>query len=160
MMTDTVSELAPTCHVVWPGESTQAKQHLLHAAGISAQTVGAQGIHMQLVTIPPLARAKAHKHAGHETAIYILSGRSGVWFGEELEQHLFVGAGEFLYIPANMPHLPYNPGEADPCVAVVARTDPNDDESVVLLGELDVLFEQPVSAEGLSRTSPDALPER
>jgi hypothetical protein len=36
------------------------------------------------VTIPPGARAKGHEHEGHETTIYILSGESGVWYGQRL----------------------------------------------------------------------------
>jgi uncharacterized RmlC-like cupin family protein len=160
-MADTpVTEMVPTCRVVRPGRSTNAKQQLLHAAGISADSVGAQGIHMQLVTIAPLARAKAHKHEGHETAIYMLGGKCGVWFGEELEQHLFVSAGEFFYIPANMPHVPYNPSETDVCVAVVARTDPRDEESVVLLEDLDMLFPDPVGAYRLPRESLEVSSER
>jgi len=51
----------------------------------------------------------------------------------DLEQHLRVGAGDFLYIPAGVPHLPANPSASEPCVAVIARTDPNEQESVVLL---------------------------
>ena len=74
-------------------------------------------------------RANAHKHDGHETAIYVLSSESGMWYGERLEQHLIARAGEFLYIPANMPHLPYNLSASESCVAVIARTDPNDQES-------------------------------
>jgi uncharacterized RmlC-like cupin family protein len=144
---------------VRPGSESNAKQQLLHAPGISADTVGAKGIHMQLVTIPPLGRAKAHKHEGHETAIYMLSGKSGVWFGEELEQHLFVSAGEFFYIPANMPHLPYNPCDGEACVAVVARTDPKDEESVVLLEDLDLLFPHQLGTYKLSRASVDAFPD-
>ena len=35
-----------------------------------------------------------------------------------------------------MPHLPFNPGP-EPAVAVIARTDPNEQESVVLLPHLD-----------------------
>lgn len=46
-------------------------------------------------------------------------------------------AGDFLYIPANMPHLPYNPSASEDCVAIIARTDPNEHDSVVLLPELD-----------------------
>ncbi len=155
-----VNEISSTCRVVRPGRESNGKQQLLHAPGISADTVGSKAIHMQLVTIPPLARAKAHKHEGHETAIYMLSGKSGVWFGEELEQHLFVSAGEFFYIPANMPHLPYNPSDEEVCVAVVARTDPKDEESVVLLEDLDLLFPHQVGTHKLPRTGPDALPER
>ena len=92
---------------------------------------------MQIVTIPPGGRAKAHKHDGHETAIYILSGESGMWYGERLKEHLFARAGHFVYIPAGMPHLPYNLSTTESCVAVIARTDPNEQESGVLLPELD-----------------------
>lgn len=126
-----------TCVVVRPGHSYQGKQALFYEPGVSADTVGATGIHMQLATLPPLARAKAHKHVAHETAIYVMSGRSGVLFGEELEQHAFVDAGEFLYIPANVPHAPYNPSDRENCVSVIARTDPNEQESVTLLPHLD-----------------------
>jgi uncharacterized RmlC-like cupin family protein len=50
-----------------------------------------------------------------------------------------VKAGEYVYIPAGVPHLPYNPSETEPCTSVIARTDPNEQESVVLLPELDKL---------------------
>jgi uncharacterized RmlC-like cupin family protein len=36
-------------------------------------------------------------------------------------------------------HQPYNPSPDQPCVAVIARTDPNEQESVVLLPELDAV---------------------
>jgi uncharacterized RmlC-like cupin family protein len=36
-----------------------------------------------------------------------------------------------------MPHLPYNMSETEPATAVVARTDPNEQESVMLMPELD-----------------------
>jgi uncharacterized RmlC-like cupin family protein len=118
---------------------------LLYAPAISAETVGSQAIHMQLVTIPPGGRAKAHKHASHETAIYVLSGNAGTWYGYQLEHHCFLGPGDFLYIPANMPHLPYNPSRTQEAVAVISRTDPNEQESVVLLPELESLH--PLSSE-------------
>jgi uncharacterized RmlC-like cupin family protein len=50
-----------------------------------------------------------------------------------------VAAGEFIYIPAGVPHLPVNPSRTEPVTAVIARTDPNEQESVVLLPELDAL---------------------
>ena len=62
-----------------------------------------------------------------------------MWHGERLEQHLTAQAGEFMYIPANVPHLPYNASGTEPCVAVIARTDPNEQESVVMLPELEGL---------------------
>jgi uncharacterized RmlC-like cupin family protein len=132
-----IDDATLTCRVVGAGAEVSGKQGHLYAPGISAQSVGARRIHLQIVRIPPGGRANAHKHDGHETAIYVLSGESGMWYGERLEQHLIARAGEFLYIPASMPHLPYNLSASESCVAVIARTDPNDQESVVLLPELD-----------------------
>ncbi|WP_132255800.1 cupin domain-containing protein [Methylobacterium segetis] len=129
----------PTCRVVGAGAAFIGKQGLTYAPAISAETVGARGLHMQIVTIPPGAWAKAHKHENHETAIHILSGRSGTWYGERLEHHLVAGPGDFVYIPANMPHRPYNLSATEPCIAVIARTDPNEQESVVVLPDLDAL---------------------
>ena len=95
---------------------------------------------MHLLTIPPGGRAKAHMHESHETAIYVLSGETHTWFGERLESHVIVRAGEMFYIPAGVPHLPANLSDK-PATAVIARTDPNEQESVVLLPELDELVD-------------------
>ena len=129
----------PSCRTVRATEQFEGKQALLYAPGISAESVAAQNIHLQILTIPAGARGKAHKHEGHETAIYVLSGEAGTWHGERLEEHFTAQAGDFVYIPAGVPHLPYNLSETEPCVAVIARTDPNEQESVVLLPELDKL---------------------
>jgi len=126
-----------TCHVLKAGEAFRGKQGFDYRPAISAETTGASAIHMQLLTIAPGGRAKAHKHENHETAIYCISGVSGCWWGEQLEHHSIVGAGDFFYIPANVPHLPYNSSATEPCVAVISRTDPNEQESVVLLPELE-----------------------
>jgi uncharacterized RmlC-like cupin family protein len=139
MGTETTGRLGsiPICRVVGPAEEFVGKQALFYAPGISAESVGAQGIHLQIVTIPPGGRAKAHKHEGHETAIYILSGASGMWYGQHLEMNLSARAGDFVYIPSGTPHLPYNLSTTESCVAIISRTDPNEQESVVLLPELD-----------------------
>jgi uncharacterized RmlC-like cupin family protein len=128
-----------TCKVIHPGEEYTGKQTFVYFAGISAENCGAQGICMHLLTIPPGGRAKAHLHDNHETAIYVISGEAGMWYGEKLEEHLDCRAGDYVYIPAGVAHLPYNASESQPCTAVIARTDPNEQESVVLLPELDAL---------------------
>jgi uncharacterized RmlC-like cupin family protein len=128
----------PTCRVVKPEAAYDGKQGLSYVQGISAETVGARGICMHLLTIPPGARAKAHLHESHETAIYMLSGSADTWYGDRLEHHVVLHAGELMYIPAGVPHLPANRTNS-PCMAVIARTDPKEQESVVLLPELDAL---------------------
>jgi uncharacterized RmlC-like cupin family protein len=126
------------CRVIRPSGSYDGRQGLSYFEGIARETVGSTGICMHLLTIPPGARAKAHLHESHETAIYVLSGEAHTWYGERLEEHVIVRAGEMFYIPAGVPHLPANLSDA-PCSAVIARTDPHEQESVVLLPELDGL---------------------
>jgi uncharacterized RmlC-like cupin family protein len=126
----------PTCRLVRPGETYDGKQGLTYFAGIAAETVGSQAICMHILTMPPGARAKAHLHESHETAIYVLSGEVDTWYGDELEHHILVKAGDLFYIPAGVPHLPANNSDK-PSSAVIARTDPNEQESVVLLPHLD-----------------------
>ncbi|MFN7010643.1 MAG: cupin domain-containing protein [Allorhizobium sp.] len=130
----------PTCRIVRPGTTYDGKQGLSYFAGISAETVGSTGICLHLLTMPPGAKAKAHLHENHETAIYCLSGSAHTWYGDRLENHVILHAGELMYIPAGVPHLPANLSNA-PCTALIARTDPNEQESVVLLPELDALVE-------------------
>lgn len=129
------NDRAANCCVVRPGQIILGKQGLAYEVGVSAQTVGAKAIHMQVLTLPPGAMGKPHKHAQHETAIYAIEGVSGCWFGQTLQEHAWIRAGEYFYIPADMPHLPYNPAEV-PFVAVIARTDPNEQEGVELLEDL------------------------
>lgn len=136
-----MSDHAPPslCRLVQAGTEFTGKQGLNYRPGVSAETVGARGIHLQLLSIPPGGRAKAHKHLSHETAIYQLSGESCMYWGDKLENVMAAKAGDFIYIPANVPHLPFNPSATEPCVAIISRTDPNEQESVVLMPELEAL---------------------
>ena len=128
-----------SCQKIAPGATVYAGKQGFHTfEGIARETVGAQAICMHLLTIPPGGRARAHKHATHETAIYVLAGRAAMLWGGRLENRMEVGAGEMIYIPADVPHLPMNPFDAE-ARAVVARTDPHEQESVVLLPDLDAL---------------------
>ncbi len=124
------------CRLIRPSESYDGKQGFSYIEGISAESAGTSGIAMMLVTVPPGGRAKAHLHEAHETAIYVLSGEATTYWGEALENATITKAGDMFYIPAGMPHLPVNHSDA-PCTAVIARTDPREQESVVLLPDMD-----------------------
>jgi uncharacterized RmlC-like cupin family protein len=136
------TETKPSCRVIPSGSTFHGKQGLDYFTGISAESAGATGICMHMVTIPPGTRANAHLHQNHETAIYVLSGEAEMWFGDDLSEYLTMRAGDYVYIPAGMPHLPGNPSPDVPCVGILARTDPNEQESVVLRPELDSAVEQ------------------
>ena len=122
------------CRLIRGGESFHGKQGLDYFAGVSAESAGARGICMHLLELPPGASAKPHYHEAHETAIYTLEGTAEMRHGANLEHVMRIEPGDFVYIPAGVPHQPYNPGEAT-VRAVIARTDPNEQESVVVLDE-------------------------
>jgi uncharacterized RmlC-like cupin family protein len=129
-----------SCVVVHADEQRRTLQGLTNFPGISATSAGASGLCLHLVVFEPGERANAHLHEGHETALFQTEGTVGMWFGDELEQFVEINPGDFLYIPAGMPHKPCNVSTTERAVAVAARTDPNEQESVVLLPELDELL--------------------
>lgn len=122
-----------SCKLIRPGESFEGKQGLSYFEGVSAESAGSEGLCMHLVTIPPGASARPHYHEAHESVIFVLEGYSEMRHGPDLEQVMAIRAGDFCYIPAGVPHQPYNPTDK-PVRAVIARTDPREQESVVLLG--------------------------
>jgi uncharacterized RmlC-like cupin family protein len=109
-----------------------SKQQLPNFEGISAATAGSQHLCMHLVVIPPGGRAVAHYHDGYETSIYIIQGRAETRYGINLEHSTINEAGDFLFIPPNLPHQPVNLSDTEQVIAVVARNDPNEQESVVV----------------------------
>jgi uncharacterized RmlC-like cupin family protein len=129
----------PTCRVIRTTESYIGKQGPSYAGGVSAESVGSRAIWMGLITIPPGGRTKAHYHAEHETALYLLSGVADMWYGDQLEHHEECLAGDYIYIPAGVPHVAANRSQTEPAQVVGARTDPNEQESVVLTPELDAM---------------------
>ncbi len=113
-------------------ETVQTKQGLPNFEGISAATAGATDLCMHLVVIPPGGQAVAHYHNGFETALYIIKGRAETRYGPNLEYSSINSAGDFLFIPPNLPHQPINLSDTEEVIAVVARNDPNEQESVVV----------------------------
>jgi uncharacterized RmlC-like cupin family protein len=116
---------------VRPDEPVDTLQRLPAFVGISDTTAGSSGIGMNLVIISPSATADAHFHDGFETANFLLSGRVETRYGEDLRHSCVNEAGDFLYIPAGVPHQPRNLSDTEPARAIVARNTPNEQESVV-----------------------------
>ena len=106
------------------------RQHLPYFVGISRTTAGSSELAMNLVVIPPGGAAEPHYHRGYETAIYILKGRVETRYGIGLKKSMINEAGDFLFIPPNVPHQPVNLSASEPAQAIVARTDSNEQETV------------------------------
>src|SRR5689334_8816825 len=108
-----------------------ARQHLSYFVGISSKTAGSDKLAMNIVVIPPGGAAEPHYHQGYETAIYILKGRVETRYGIGLKRSVINEAGDFLFIPPNVPHQPVNLSATEAAQAIVARTDANEQETVV-----------------------------
>lgn len=122
---------APTLVAVRPEREVLTRQRLPYFVGISGETAGSRGLSMHMVVIPPGGVAAPHRHRGYETAIYVLEGRVETRFGPGLQQRIVSAAGEFLFIPPDVPHQAFNLSETEPARAIVARNDPAEQENVV-----------------------------
>ena len=116
---------------VRPERTTMTRQQLPNFVGISGASAGSKHLSMNLVIIPPGGAARAHVHRGYETAIYLLQGRVETRYGPGLRKSVIHEAGDFIFIPADVPHQPVNLSATEPAHALVARNDPNEQESVV-----------------------------
>jgi uncharacterized RmlC-like cupin family protein len=128
----------PACRVIGSGEAYVGRQNLVYLGGLTGESVGSRGICMTLATLPPGARAKAHLHREIETAIYVLDGEAATYFGDALQHVAVAHGGEYVYIPADLPHLVVNQSQAV-CRAIVAHTAADDQAGIVLLPHLDEL---------------------
>ena len=122
---------------VRPSATTGTKQGLPVFQGISGQNAGAKGISMNKVIIPPGGAAKRTCTRAMSSVIYLLKGRVQTLYGEGLKKSVINEAGDFLYIPADLPHKPINLSTTEAAEAIVARTDPDEQESVEHVAEPD-----------------------
>lgn len=118
-----------------PTGTAAARQGLRQFVGISGRNSGARALSMNQVIIPPAGRAIAHRHIGSESAIFLLSGHVRTWYGPCLERSVDNRAGDFLFIPPDLPHMPVNLSATEPAIAIVARSDANEQEQVEVLQE-------------------------
>lgn len=120
----------PQVKAIRPEQGVMTRQRLPYFIGISGDTVGAGGLSMHIVVIPPGARAAPHRHVGYETGIYVLEGRVLTRWGEALEHEVVSETGDFLFVPPGVPHEAINLSATEPARAVVARNDPAEQDKV------------------------------
>ncbi len=131
--------------VVKPGQTYVGKQGFTYGAGVSAETVGARKVCMNVLPMPPGAVAKAHYHNDIETIAYMLEGECVVYYGDNLQKRLLVRQGEHCFVAADMPHAPRNES-GKPCTLIVVHSSGSDQDGIVLLPELDAKLAQRTAA--------------
>ena len=71
-------------------------------------------------------------HKGYESAIYLMQGRVETRYGEGLKKSVVNVAGDFIFIPPDVPHQPFNLSDTEPAIAIVTRNDPDEQEHVLV----------------------------
>jgi uncharacterized RmlC-like cupin family protein len=122
--------------VIRPGQTYVGAQGFTYGAGASTETVGMRHICMNVLPMPAGARAKAHCHKGIETIAFMLEGQCTVLYGDKLEHRTTVHKGDQIFVPADVPHAPYNDSGAA-CAWLVTHSSGSDQDGIVLLPELD-----------------------
>jgi uncharacterized RmlC-like cupin family protein len=113
--------------VIKPGEDREVPRGVVGGAEISQATAGAHNLYMGVFRVPPGASSRPHYHANCESAVYMLSGRLLVRWGEHLEQSVELAHGDLVYVPPRETHLLENLSDTEPAEYVVARDAPNED---------------------------------
>ncbi|MGY4350164.1 putative RmlC-like cupin family protein [Bradyrhizobium sp. GM7.3] len=72
----------------------------------------------------PGARTGIHHHGEQDTIAFVLSGRCEVRWGGKGEFSSRAKAGDFIHVPAFVPHMEINPSRVLPFRWVVVRSTP------------------------------------
>ena len=77
-----------------------------------------------LFEVEPGARTGIHHHGEQQTIAYVLSGVCDVRWGKSGEHVARAKAGDFIHVPAYVPHMEINPSASEPFCWVVVRSTP------------------------------------
>ncbi len=113
--------------IVKPAPDRVVPRGVVGGAEISQMTAGAANIYMGVFRVPAGSQSRPHYHADCESAVYMLSGRLRVRWGEELEHELMLDPGDLVYVPPRETHLLENPSDSEAAEYVVARDAPQED---------------------------------
>src|SRR5262245_59627406 len=128
---------ALTAKIVRGSDNYVTEQGSVYRSGVSAESVGSGMLSLGTISLPARRRTSAHRHQGHETALLMTAGKEiDIWSGAELERCEKVLPGDYLFIPAGVPHVAVN-RSTENAEFLGARNDPAANESVVLMPELD-----------------------
>jgi uncharacterized RmlC-like cupin family protein len=98
---------------------------MIRSAAISGELTGARSIWMGRTELPPGVNSGDHHHGESETGIYVVTGNPVFVFrdpdsGEVVR--LETRPGDYVFVPAFVPHREENPAADEPAVVVIARS--------------------------------------
>ena len=114
-----------TVRVVRPAEQnteTSQTSGSLRFSAISSEHGIISPLWAGTFVVEPSAKTGIHHHGEQDTVVYVLEGESLVRWGNSGEQSATVTAGDFLHVPAWLPHQEINPSDTQPFRWVVVRS--------------------------------------
>jgi uncharacterized RmlC-like cupin family protein len=117
--------------VVKPETDREVPRGVVGGAEISQATAGAHNIYMGVFRVPPGAQSRPHYHEHCESAVYMLSGRLRVRWGDHLENQVELEPRDLVYVPPRETHVLENLSDSEAAEYVAARDSPTEDAVVV-----------------------------
>jgi uncharacterized RmlC-like cupin family protein len=114
-----------TIHIVHPDQQSAGTSQTpgsLRLAAVASELGIQSGMWAGIFVVEPGAQTGIHHHGAQETIAYVLAGESYVRWGERGEHAATVRAGDFLHVPAWLPHQEINPSPDTPFRWVVVRS--------------------------------------
>jgi uncharacterized RmlC-like cupin family protein len=124
LMRDAMSSSA-AIHIVSPAQfdrSTAQTSGSERRAAIAPALGIASAIWGGLFEVEPGSRTGIHHHGEQETIAYVLSGICEIRWGERGESVARAKAGDFIHVPAFLPHMEINPSDQESFRWVVVRS--------------------------------------
>jgi uncharacterized RmlC-like cupin family protein len=119
-----MTEYPPIC-VVGPSafdEGTAQTPGSVRRAAIAPQLGVQSALWGGLFEVAPGARTGIHHHGEQQTIAYVLSGICEVRWGAKGEFSARAKVGDFIHVPAFLPHMEINPSASEPFRWVVVRS--------------------------------------
>ena len=120
MATQTELKVPMVVHGTRPPSDTAQTPGLERRPAIDGTAVGASKIWFGTVTSAPNHKGPPHQHGEAETAAYVISGHVRVYYGEDFEEWVEAGPGDYLFVPAHLWHIEENPYD-EPSEQFLAR---------------------------------------
>ena len=120
MATKTDLKVPTVVHGTRPPSDTAQTPGMERRPAIDAAAVGASKIWFGTVTSEPNHKGPPHQHGEAETAAYVISGHVRVHYGENFEESVEAGPGDYLFVPAHFWHIEENPYD-EPSEQFLAR---------------------------------------
>ena len=104
-----------------PGQTANA----IRISGVSKENSAAEKLWYGKVHTGPGEISDPHHHGEAETGGYIFKGRGFIRYGERYEKIVYMGEGDFVFVPPYMPHIEGNASNTEELIWLTNRTPDN-----------------------------------